>query len=118
MHDESLNATSKLSCSEPLDTRLYALFSGAIEDGLGIVKRIAEHAAYISSHWEWPKLTWRKNGLPSLSEQSDPPKDYGMALRSAGKSEKEIIPSPFAAGTTFQELLVYAQSHPRISSHL
>lgn len=118
MPEETSNITRDPTRSAPLDTRLYALFSAAIEDGLGIVKKMAEHAVYITSHWEWPKLTWRKNGLPSLSEQYDAPKDYGMALRSAGKSNNEVIRSPFAAGRAFQELLAYAQSHARINSHL
>jgi len=104
--------------SEPLDARLYELFSAAIGDGLGIVKRIEEQGAYIGGHWEWPKLTYRKNGLPSLSEEYTAPKDYGAALRTAGRSDKKVASSPFSAGKPFHELLTYARSHARISSHL
>jgi hypothetical protein len=103
---------------EPSDARLYELFSAPIEDGLEIVKQIEEQGAYIGSHWEWPKLTYRKNGLPSLSEEYAAPKDYGTALRSVGRSDKKVASSPFSASKPFRELLTYTRSHARISLHL
>ena len=118
MSEQTHNITSNRDDSAPLDGRLYALFSAAIEDGIGIVKKMAEEAVYITVIGNGPKLTWRKTAfllcpnnmmrLRTMGSLSDPP----------GKYNNQVIPLPFAAGRPFQELLAYAQSQPRINSHL
>ena len=65
---------------EPVDGKLFQLFADATAVGLEYVRRRREQNGYFRKHSDWPKLEWRENGMPWISEESDGPLNYADAL--------------------------------------
>jgi hypothetical protein len=103
---------------KPSDLKLWACFGAAVESGLRRVNRILASSGYIGPHFEWPELTWRKNGLPSITEKFDAPKDYSGALRTSLSPGTPETEAQFENEPAFVALCEYVRKHPRLSHHL
>ena len=78
-----------------------------------------EKNGYFRKHSDWPKLEWRENGTPLVSEESEGPPDYSDALSPVWFPDLVSEgPTQFDREPTFLALLAYTRSHPRIVSHL
>jgi hypothetical protein len=110
--------------SQPLDSTLFELFAATIQTGLEYVRRADLGKTHIGTHGKWPGIEWRENGLPYItSSGSEGPKDYSEAVRGSVYSMLMALglsdPAPdFRTEASFLALLRYAETHPRLRSHL
>ncbi len=104
---------------EPLDRRLFALFSAAVGTGLEYVRKRRDENGYIGAHRDWPVLTWHDNGMPWLSERFEGPTDYADALRPQSYTQNPVATlRRFEQEGSFIALLEYARALPNIAEHL
>lgn len=87
------------------------LFLAAFKEGLSLVREAKDSGKYIGTHFDFPKLTFGKNGLPQLSSTTGSgPVDYSGCFSSfSGKplvNEDEI--------DSFSELVQYVRSRERL----
>ncbi len=83
------------------------LFLAAFKDGLRLVSEAKDSGKYIGTHFDFPTLTFRDNGLPQLSSSiGTGPVDYSGCFTAIG--EKSLVNEDEIE--SFNELIKYVRS--------
>nr|WP_320166641.1 hypothetical protein [uncultured Methylophaga sp.] len=64
-------SSSYFSAIQEYRAEYHKLFLAAFEDGLYLVSKANDSGKYIGTHFNFPSLSFRKNGLPQLSSMTD-----------------------------------------------
>ncbi|MBL5906110.1 HEPN domain-containing protein [Serratia fonticola] len=87
------------------------LLSAAMKDGLSKVVDAVSSRKYIGTYYEWPSISFNKNGLPRLSSSSfQGAKEYKNLF---GSKNNEIIESDI---NSFNDFLNFVRSKPSLES--
>lgn len=85
----------------------------AVKDGLGEVRDAVSGGNYIGTYYEWPRLSYRDNGLPQLSSSSfQGPKEYRGCFGVLGR-EPLVIEQDISS---FNDLVDFVKDRPSLLS--
>lgn len=107
----ALDEESLFRSIEKLMPDYTQLLIKALKDGLSAVEMAKESGGYIGTYYNFPVLSYRKNGLPNLSSSiGEGPIDYRKCFSSFGRKpnidEKEIA--------SFGDLVQFVRAHPKL----
>jgi hypothetical protein len=98
----------------PSQPEFYTLVMNAVHEGIQLVRDIEKNKHYIGTHFDWPKVSYSKNGFPTFSKTVlGGPIDYTGAF--VGIGQKARIQTDTLE--SFQKVLEFARNNSRIKSH-
>lgn len=84
----------------------------ALEDGLSAIKQACKKGDYIGSYYEFPSVSYGKNGLPSFSTSlGGGPIDYRNCFHSFGQGEPKVNEKDIKS---FAHLIDFVRKHPKL----
>lgn len=96
---------------EEFKDEFRSLLLNAVKEGLVRIHSVVKSGKFIGSYYDWPKLSYRENGLPILSQSFQAPKQYKDCFSVSIVSEPLIVESEL---TTFNDLIKFVNERPRL----
>ena len=84
----------------------------ALEDGLSAIKQACKKGDYIGSYYDFPTVSYGKNGLPSFSTSlGGGPIDYRDCFHSFGRGEPKVDEKSIES---FARLIDFVRKNPKL----
>lgn len=108
MQTKNINDVGLFPSIEELKPEYINLLKNAMKEGLAAVKKAKESGGYIGAHYDFPNLSYSKNGLPYLSSSLYAgPTDYHSCFNSY--NDKPLINEDEL--TSFKELVDFVRKN-------
>lgn len=96
---------------EEFKDEFRSLLLNAVREGLFSIHNVVKSGKFIGSYYDWPQLSYRENGLPSLSKSFHAPKQYSDCFSYSIVSEPLIVEGELVS---FNDLVKFVNERPRL----